>query len=88
MKLIEGFVVSKVGDDYIGVATGKASKSFSGMIKSNSSAAFLLEKLQKDITADELVAAMLEEYDVDEDIARRDVDLFVEKLKNAGVLEI
>ncbi len=87
MKLKKGFIVSKAGDDYVAVATGEAGKSFHGMVRNNVTAAFLLEQLQKDCTEDDLVNALLDAYDVEEENARRDVQAFIKTIQDAGMLE-
>ena len=57
------------------------------MITMNETGAFLWEKLLSDTTEDALVAALLQEYDVDEATARRSVQGFVERLKKNGFLD-
>lgn len=76
----------KVGKQYVVAATGKASKDFNGMIRLNASAAYVFELLKEDMTEEALVAALLKEYDVDEETAKLDVDAFLSKLKEAGAL--
>ena len=56
------------------------------MITLNDTGCFLWEQLQKGTTEDALVAALLEEYDVDEAMARTQVVKFVEKLNGHGFL--
>ena len=40
MKLKEGFILRKVGIQYVVAATGKASENFNGMMRLNESGAF------------------------------------------------
>lgn len=87
MKLKKGFVVSKAGDDYVAVATGEAGQTFHGLVRNNATAAFLMEQLQKECSEEDLVAALLEQYEVDEATAVRDVQAFVETIREAGMLE-
>ena len=86
MKMKEGFILRKVGTQYVAAATGKASESFNGIIRLNESGAFVFRQLQEGATAEELVARLLEEYDVDEAAARQDVDRFLAALKEADAL--
>ena len=46
----------------------------------------LFELLREERNPDELVAAMLDTYEVDEDTARRDVGVFLTDLSKAGLL--
>lgn len=87
MKIKKGFVISKIGDDTVAVATGELSKKFSGVVFLNGSGEFLWDKLAEDTDTDKLLAAMLDKYDVDEQTARADIAAFVEKLTAAGIIE-
>ena len=87
MKIKPDFTIQKVGSTYIAVAVGETSKTFHGMIKLNETGAFLWNKLaEKDCTEDDLVEALLGEYDVDRETAARDVHRVVEGLEASGVL--
>ena len=85
MKLKEGFVLRKVGGDNIVVPTG-ATLDLNMMITLNDTGRFLWEKLEKGAEAEELIAALLEEYDVEEATAKAHVAAFVEKLNGHGFL--
>lgn len=88
MKTRDGFLLRKVSEAYVVVAAGEAAKSFNGMIILNDTGAFLWEKLAEGCDGKEaLVEALLAEYEVDKAIAERDVDAFVEKIVEAGILE-
>ena len=86
MKIKDGFILRKVGKQYVVVATGKASKDFNGMIRLNASAAYVFELLREEKSEEELVKILLAEYDVTEEIARTDIANFLLKLKGAGAL--
>lgn len=87
MKIKENFLLRKISDSYVVVPVGDAVVDFSGLINLNESGAFLFEKLQKGATEDELVQALLGEYDVTEDVARADVQKFIKKAQDADVLQ-
>ena len=86
MKVKNGFILRKVGKQFVVAATGEASKNFNGMIRLNDEAAFAFELLQKGINEDELVAALLEKYPADEAETKADVANFLAKLKEADAL--
>ena len=88
MKIKDGFMLRQFGDDYIVVAVGDDSENFNRLITINSVGAFIYKLLQNDKSYDDVVAAMLEKYDVSEDVARRDADVFITNLKNAGLLDV
>ena len=86
MKTKEGFILRKVGKQYVVAATGEASRNFNGMIRLNEEAAFAFGLLQKGITEDELVSALVEKYAAEERETRADVANFLAKLKEADAL--
>ena len=88
MKLKDGFVLNKVGNSYLAVAVGERADEFHILIRMNASGAFLWRQIDgADKTADELVAALLGEYDVDKARAKVDVEKFINDLKAAGLLD-
>lgn len=87
MKIKNGFIKRTVNNVQVAVAVGEAADTFNGMITLNGSAAFLWDLLAEDKTQEQLVDAMLEKYDIEKEIAERDVSSFVEKAKNAGIIE-
>ena len=88
MKIKEGFVIEKVGASYLAVATGKIADEFHALVRVNSTGAFLWNKLsEKSCTEEELLSLMLDEYEVAEDVARRDISMFVKSLSEAGILD-
>lgn len=87
MRIKEGFILRNVGEQAVVVSVGEASKIFNGMIKLNSTGEFLWKHIVDDVSEEDLVAALLEEYDVEESVAKEDVTAFVEKLKTAGIVE-
>ena len=87
MKIREGFVLKNVADVTVVVPAGKASLDFNGMVTLNETGAFLWELLTEDRTEEELLSAMLKEYDVDEATARKGISDFVGRLSKEGLLE-
>ena len=86
MKIKQGFILREVAGNYIVVAVGSAVKEFNGVINLNETGAYLWKKLQDGADEEGLVKALLEEYEVEEELARKDVKAFVEKLQGAKLL--
>lgn len=82
MKIKKGLILRSVGGENVVVPVGEMSKQFHGMITLNETGAFLWRFFTEEHTAEEAVAALLAEYDVAEDIARNDVEKFVETISN------
>lgn len=87
MKIKDNFMLRKVADCYVVVPIGPAVADFNGMINLNEAGAFLWQLLESETTEEAVVAAMLEHYEVSEDIARNDVKKFVLQLSEAGLLD-
>ena len=87
MKIKSNFVLKKVAGAYVVVPLRDRAVDFSGVIKLTESGAFLWNILADGAERDELVAALLNEYEVDEATASRDVDRFIAGLSEAGLIE-
>ena len=88
MKVKEGFLVKKILDDYIVVPTGDTIIDFAVAVSLNESGAFLWEELSADKTEEDLVKALLSEFEgVDEATAKADVAEFILMLSKNGFLE-
>ena len=82
MLINKDFTIQKVGTSYLAVPVGETSKHFHGMIRLNETGAFLWKLMaEKDCTEAELVDALLAEYEVEREIAEKDVHAVVELLK-------
>ena len=87
MKIDKDFTIQKVGSSFVAVPVGEASKNFHGMVRLNATGAFLWGKLtEAEQTEESLVAALLEEYEVDEATARDDVQKLIASLKEGKIL--
>ena len=87
MKIKNGFVIRKVGGESVVVPVGEMSKTFHGMINLNETGAFLWNLFTEERTADEAVAALLAEYEVEESIARADIEAFMKTIAENGFAE-
>lgn len=85
MKLKEGFVLRNVAGETIVVPTG-SDLDLNMMITLNDSGRFLWEKLEQGAEEEELVAALLGEYDVTPETVKAHVAAFVKKLSGHGFL--
>ena len=63
------------------------SNSFSGVIRNNNTAAFIVEQLRSDTTLDAIVDAMYEKYDAPRERLRSDAEAVIEKLRSVGAVE-
>lgn len=87
MKVTSNFVMRDVAGDIVVIPTGEAARCFNGQISMNSVSAFIWKHLEACQTPEEMLALVLENYDVDEETARKDVFQFLADLKRAGMIE-
>lgn len=87
MKIKNGFVVRSVGGENVVVPVGEMSKKFHGMINLNETGAFLWRFFTQEHTVEEGVTALCGEYEVDAEIAKADVEKFVETIIQNGFAE-
>lgn len=84
LKTREGFIMRQLGNEYMVVAVGEASKAFNGMIRLNETGAFFWENMEQGIEKAALVDKMLERFDdLDRETAEKDLDEFVAKIRFA-----
>ena len=87
MKIKKNFILREVAGTYIVVAVGEAVKNFKSIINLNKTGAFLWKKLELGATEEELVKDIISEYEVEEEIAKKDVFAFIQRLKENGLVE-
>ena len=86
MRVEKEFVLREIAGDYIIIPTGKTVLEFNGLVTVNEVGVSLWNMLQEEITFDGLVAGILEEYDVDESVAREDIREFLDRMIDSGIL--
>ena len=84
MKLNPKFLTHETKDEHITVST--TGTKFNGLIRSNPTAAFIVESLKTDTTESAVVDKMLAKYDVDRPTAEKDVDDIIGKLRSIGAI--
>lgn len=87
MKTSSDFVLRKIAGEYILVPTGASALAFGSMASTNDVGYFMWSKLEKGCSQEELVAALLDEYDVDRKTTEQDVNSFLEQLRKHHLLE-
>lgn len=87
IKIKDGFLLREVAGDYVVVPVGDATKTFYGMIQLNASGAFFWEQCRKETTKERVLQAVTEKYEVEESLASKDLEHFLDQLRNAGILE-
>lgn len=84
MRLKDTFITHMSNGEQILVdASGK----FSGLIRNNETAAFIVECLKKETTVEEIVDQMYEEYDASKEVLLKAVNDVVLQLRKAGAID-
>lgn len=86
MRIEKEFVLREIAGEYVIIPTGKTVLEFNGLGTLNEVGVFLWKQLQSEVTEEELVTHLLEEYDVDEVTAKADVEDFLNILRSNGIL--
>ena len=87
MKLKSGFLLREVAGESVVIPLGGTAGNFGGMLRLNETGKLLWAKLEKGASREELLAAVLAEYEVEENVAAADIDKFLQKLQQNGMLE-
>lgn len=89
MKQKKGFILRDVCGDKVIVAEGLEVLDFGQLLSLNETAAWLWEEAsrQGDFTVDSLTSALCEEYNVEKELATKDVTAILTKWKDLGLTE-
>ena len=87
MKIKEGFVLRRVLDEAIVVASGEASKNFHGMIKLNETAAVIWELIDEGNSEEEIAKKLSEKYEISVEQAAADTKAMIAVMAEKGIIE-
>lgn len=88
MKIKEGFELREVCGEYVVVAHGMKNIDFSKVINLNESAATMWKAvLGKEFTVEDLTSTLLDNYEVEESVAKADATRIMEEWKEIGLVE-
>ena len=85
MKLNKGFITHNDGSEKLLVSTG-ASK-FSGLVRSNETAGFIIDCLENDTTEAEILAKMQEKFNGPKELMERDIKTILDQLRQIGAID-
>ena len=86
LKIKDGFVVREILDSYMAVPVGERTRDVHGVIALNETGAFLWKMLEEDTSEDKLIASMVKEYEITEEIAKDDIKEYLSFLREKGWL--
>ena len=85
MKLKGNYLTQDINGTQFLVPVGEGT--FSGMVRSNDTAAFIVDRLRRETTADAIVEAMYAAYDAPKETIAADVKKILDILRSVGALE-
>jgi len=85
MRLNKKFITHESGGENYMVSTGESG--FHGLVRSNKTAAFIVECLKTEISENEIVEKMVEKYDAPRDVLGADVRRVLDTLRKIGALD-
>lgn len=86
MRLIEDHILRKVHGNTVLIPLSDSETDFKGMIVLNHSGEFVCRMLQQETDRDILVASLAQEYDIEPERAKEDVDAFLSELDSCHML--
>ena len=84
MKLKDTFVTQEMDGEQVMVEAGGG---FAGMVRSNATAAFIIDQLKTETTKEAILDAMCKKYDAPRAEMAEDVDMVLGNLKKIGALD-
>ena len=81
MKLKDTFVTQEMDGEQVMV---EADGGFAGMVRSNATAAFIIDQLKTETTKEAILDAMCKKYDAPRAVMAEDVDMVINNLKKIG----
>lgn len=87
MRLIDDHILRRVNGNTVLVPPPEREIGFNGMIVLNHTGEFVCRLLREDTDREKLAAALSQEYEVEPDRARDDLDVFLSELDSCNMLE-
>lgn len=87
MKIKKKLLKRQIAGDAFLVPMGKEVYDSNGLFFLNGVGEFIWDRLEQAQSQEDILKALLDEYDVEESVARRDMDAFFEKLRSMDIID-
>lgn len=87
MKLKDGFMTHDSDGEQIMVAVGDAANRFHGLVRSNQTAALIIDCLKQETSKEQITDRILEEFEAPRDVVAKDVQMVIDRLKGIGAID-
>ena len=88
MRIAKEFILRDVAGEHVLIPTGQTTQEFNGMITITDTAKFIWENLEKVDSFEELLNAIMDEFDVDKETAAKDAIGLLAELLKIGFIEL
>lgn len=86
MKLNKLYVVKNIAGETVIVPTGNAIRNFNGLISANEVAGFIWNHVENCENPEDMVKLVMDEFEGDPDVIRKEVLEFLETLRKVGMI--
>lgn len=86
MEFKKEFILREIVGEAVLIPTGATAAQFNGLMSVNELGKFIWENYEKVSNEDELLKFVLDEYEVDEDVAKTDLNEFLNVLKENEII--
>ena len=86
MKRSENFVLKELMGSFVLVPIGEAAMNLNGVITLNESAKFLWDAAEGEFVLDDLLDALIREYEIDIQTATNGAEIFLKRMKEEGCI--
>lgn len=87
MKINNDFIIYDMGDEVTLVPTGAAADDYHGIVRCNSTAAFIINCLKDSTTKEEILEKLMQKYEGDKECMAASIEKTVETLRSINALE-
>lgn len=87
MTLNKNYILKNLANETILVHQDENNVDFSKIINLNEIAVFIINKIQENMDTPQIVKAITDEYEIDEETAKNDTENFIKKLIELGIVD-
>lgn len=88
MKRKDNSILKMIANSYVILPLSDHNISVDVILNTNEVGAFIYEALETETTKEEILSKLLEVYEIDKDVASKDIDNFLNKLAEKGLLDV
>lgn len=87
MRIKNEYVLREIANTWIVIPIGQSAVNHNGMLSLNETGKMIWQQLEKGASEQQLVEALMHEYEVSAEKAKQDVASFIEKIRKIDCIE-